>query len=111
MKVIAQNSELEFQRLPKHHPFQGKDPHVEHLLTYHFFMKDDVNDEVPNGTPKTLIPSYGVVNYDGVLNLGGRPQRDHATHLQGWIERPIARSLIYKCSYVNDKNCHMQMIQ
>jgi hypothetical protein len=27
-----------------------------------FFMKDDVNDGVPNGTPKTLIPSYGVVN-------------------------------------------------
>jgi hypothetical protein len=36
-------------------------------------MKDDVNDEVPNGTPKTLIPSYGVVNCDGVLNLSGRP--------------------------------------
>jgi hypothetical protein len=29
-------------------------------------MKDDVKDEVPNGTPKTLIPSNGVLNKDGV---------------------------------------------
>jgi hypothetical protein len=27
-----------------------------------FFMKDDVNNEVPDGTPKTLIPFDGVVN-------------------------------------------------
>jgi hypothetical protein len=27
-----------------------------------FWMKDDVNDEMPNGTPKTLILFYGVVN-------------------------------------------------
>jgi hypothetical protein len=26
-----------------------------------FFMKDDVNDEVPNGTPKNLISFDGVV--------------------------------------------------
>jgi hypothetical protein len=25
-------------------------------------MKDDVNDKVPNGTPKTIIPSNGMVN-------------------------------------------------
>ncbi len=56
-----------------------------------------MNDEMPNGTPKILIPSYGVVNCDGVLNLGGRPECDHVTHLQGWIERPITRSSIYKC--------------
>jgi hypothetical protein len=31
-------------------------------------MKDDVNDEVPNETPKTLIPFNGLVNCDGVLN-------------------------------------------
>jgi hypothetical protein len=30
-------------------------------------MKDDENDEVPNETPKTLIISNGVVNWDGVL--------------------------------------------
>jgi hypothetical protein len=27
-----------------------------------FFMKDDVNNEMPDGTPKTLIPFDGVVN-------------------------------------------------
>ncbi len=27
-------------------------------------MKDDVNDEMPNGIPKTLIPFDGVVNWD-----------------------------------------------
>jgi len=27
-------------------------------------VKDDVNDEVPSGTPEILIPSYGVVNWD-----------------------------------------------
>jgi hypothetical protein len=37
-------------------------------------MKDDVNDEVPNRTPKTLIFFYGVVNWDGVLMSGGRPR-------------------------------------
>jgi hypothetical protein len=35
-------------------------------------MKDDVKDEVPNVTPKTLIPSNGVLNRDGVLKLGGK---------------------------------------
>jgi hypothetical protein len=44
-------------------------------------MKDDVNDEVPNETPKTLIHFNGVVNWDGVLKLGGRPEVDHDTHL------------------------------
>ncbi len=44
-------------------------------------MKDDVNDEVPNGTPKFLIPSNGVVNCDGVLKSGNRLDGDHATHL------------------------------
>jgi hypothetical protein len=43
-------------------------------------MKDDVNDEVPNGTPKTMIPSNGVVNWDGVLKLGDKLKGDHATH-------------------------------
>jgi hypothetical protein len=41
---------------------------------------DDVNDEVPNETPKILIPFNGVVNWDKVLKLGGRPKVDHATH-------------------------------
>ncbi len=43
-------------------------------------MKDDVNDEMPNGTPKTLIPSDGVVNQDGVLKLSDMPNDDHVTH-------------------------------
>jgi hypothetical protein len=29
-------------------------------------MKDDLNDEVFNGTAKTLIPFNGVLNWDGV---------------------------------------------
>jgi hypothetical protein len=43
-------------------------------------MKDDVNDEVFDRTLKTLIPSNGVVNLDGVLKLKSRPKCDHATH-------------------------------
>jgi hypothetical protein len=35
-------------------------------------MKDDVNDGVPNGTPKTLIPSDGMINLDGVLKLSSK---------------------------------------
>ncbi len=42
-------------------------------------MKDDVNDEVPNGNPKILIL------LDGVLKLGGKPKGDHVTHFNGWI--------------------------
>ncbi len=43
-------------------------------------MKDDLNDEVPNGTPKTLISFNGVLNQDGVLKLGDRFEGDHATY-------------------------------
>jgi hypothetical protein len=43
-------------------------------------MKDDVKVKVPNKTPKTLIPSNGVVNWDGVLKFGGRLKVDHAMH-------------------------------
>ncbi len=45
-----------------------------------YLMKDDVNDEVPNGTPKTLIPSDGMVNLNGVLKLSSKLKGDHATH-------------------------------
>jgi len=65
-------------------------------------MKDDVKVKMPNGTPKTLILSDGVVNWDEVLKFGGRPEGDHATHFLGWIERPITWSLVWKCSYVDD---------
>jgi hypothetical protein len=43
-------------------------------------MKDDVNNEVSNGTPKILIPFDGVVNWDGVLKWGGRLEGDHVPH-------------------------------
>ncbi len=32
--------------------------------------------KVPSGIPKTLIPSDGVVNGDGVLKFGGRLEGD-----------------------------------
>jgi hypothetical protein len=44
-------------------------------------MEDDVNNEVCNGIPKTLIPSDGVVNWDGVLKSSNEPKDDHATYL------------------------------
>ncbi len=43
-------------------------------------MKHDVNDGVPNGTSKTLIPSNGVLNWDGVSKSNGKPEKDHVTH-------------------------------
>jgi hypothetical protein len=43
-------------------------------------MKDDVKDEIPNGTPKTLILSNGVLNKDGVSKLGNKPKGDHIAH-------------------------------
>jgi hypothetical protein len=46
-----------------------------------FLIKDDVSDEVPNGILQILIPSNGMVNWDGVLKLGGKLEGDHATHL------------------------------
>ncbi len=43
-------------------------------------MKNDVEDEVSNGTPNTLIPSNGVLNMDGVSKLSNRVEGDHVTH-------------------------------
>jgi hypothetical protein len=65
-------------------------------------MKDDVNDEMSNGTPKILIHSYGVVNCNGVLKSSDRLKGDHATHLWSWIKRPITWSSVLKCLYVDD---------
>jgi hypothetical protein len=45
-------------------------------------MKNDVNDEVPNETPKILIPFNGLVNWDGVFKSNGRPEGDHAIHFE-----------------------------
>ncbi len=44
-------------------------------------MKDDVNDEMPNGTPKTLLLSNGVINWNGVLKPSGRPKAKCITYL------------------------------
>jgi hypothetical protein len=44
-------------------------------------MKNDVKDEVPNETPKTLIPFNGVLNKDGVSKLGNKLEEDHDSHL------------------------------
>jgi len=41
-----------------------------------FFMKADVNDVMPNGTPDTLILSNGVVNWDGLLKLNDKLKAD-----------------------------------
>jgi hypothetical protein len=43
-------------------------------------MKDNVKVKLLNGTPKTLIPLNGVVNWDEVLKFGGRSKGDHVTH-------------------------------
>jgi hypothetical protein len=37
-----------------------------------YLMKDNMNDEVPNGTPKFLIPFNRVLKWDGVLKSGDR---------------------------------------
>ncbi len=57
-------------------------------------MKDDLNDEVPNGTPKILIPYDGVLNQDGVWKSRGKPKEDHAKHFLGSIEISITSSSI-----------------
>ncbi len=44
-------------------------------------MKNNLNDEVPNGTPNILIHSDGVLNLDGVSKLGSSPKGDYATFL------------------------------
>jgi hypothetical protein len=43
-------------------------------------MKDDMNNEISNGTPKILIPSNGVINWDGVLKSSNKSKGDHVTH-------------------------------
>ncbi len=53
-------------------------------------MKDDMNDEIHNGTLKTLIHFDGMLNQDGMSKLDGKLKGDHATHFKGWIKKPIA---------------------
>ncbi len=65
-------------------------------------MKDDLNDEILNGTPKTLILFNGALNWDGVSKSNNKPQGDHATNFKSWIKKSIAHSSILKCSYAKD---------
>ncbi len=44
-------------------------------------MKDDLNDELPNGTSKTLILFNDVLNWNGVSKVSGKPKGDHAAHI------------------------------
>jgi hypothetical protein len=46
-------------------------------------MEIDVKNEIPNGTPKTLIPSNGVLNRDGVSKLGYRSEGGHLAQRGG----------------------------
>jgi hypothetical protein len=48
-------------------------------------VKDDLNDEVQNGTPKTLFFSNGVLNWNG----GNKPKGDHVTIFLSYIKRLI----------------------
>jgi len=45
-------------------------------------MKNNLNDEVHNGTPNILIPFNGVLNLDGVSKLGNNPKGDCVTFLR-----------------------------
>jgi hypothetical protein len=57
-------------------------------------MKNDVKVKLPKKIPNILIPSDGVVNWDGVLKSSGKPESNHAKHFLGWIKRPITHNSI-----------------
>jgi hypothetical protein len=65
--------------------------HMSNMFYKTSLVKDDVNDEVPNKTPKILIPSDGVVTLDGVLKLSSRPEGDHITHFFNYKEMFISK--------------------
>ncbi len=37
-----------------------------------------------------------------MLKFGAKLKGDHVTHFWGWIEKPIAQNLVWKCSYAYD---------
>jgi hypothetical protein len=43
-------------------------------------MKDDVKDEIPNGTPKILFFSNGVLNKDGVSKFNDKLKGGYVAH-------------------------------
>jgi hypothetical protein len=67
---VACSNELEFQRLLEHHLVFKKSQHAKHQ----FLTFDERWFEWwgANGTPKTLIPSNGVLNWDGVSKSGNK---------------------------------------
>jgi hypothetical protein len=67
-------------------------------------MQDDVKNEVPNGTPKILIPFDGVLNMDRVSKSGGRLEGDHATHFKHVKYKDLPHGVWFG-------NVHMQTIQ
>jgi len=44
-------------------------------------MNDNVNDEMPNGTPKIFIFFNRVLNWDELMKLNGKLEGDHVTNL------------------------------
>jgi hypothetical protein len=56
-------------------------------------MKDDLNDEVFDGTPKTLIPFNGVFNWDGVSKSNDKLKGPCYTFLK-LDKKPITQSSI-----------------
>jgi hypothetical protein len=89
MMGVAWNNQLKFH-LNIIHFF--KKVHMLSILLHGIFMKDDVKFKVRNGTPKTLILSYGVLKSDG------SSKGDHVMHFWSWIKIPIAWNSILKCS-------------
>jgi len=65
-------------------------------------MKDDMNDEVPNGIPKILIPFVGVKNYDGVSKSSSK--------LEGTMLHIYEIKLKNLSHKVQFGNVHIQMI-
>ncbi len=60
-------------------------------------MKDDVKVIVPNETPRILIPLNGVVNWNGVLKFGVRPEGDRAMHFLGFTVMMTIKRRKLKC--------------
>jgi hypothetical protein len=46
------------------------------------WIKEEVKENDPKGTPKTLMPPIGVNKPNGNENLEGNLERNHVAHLQ-----------------------------
>jgi hypothetical protein len=79
MMGVARNNNLEFKATLTSPIFRRRST-CRAFFCKASLMEDDVKIKVPNGTPKTLIPLDGVVNWDGVLKSSGRLEGDHTTH-------------------------------